>query len=174
MNRETLRGTVIWLTGIPASGKSTIASEVVRRLWLLGVCHVWLDSDRLRSVMTPTPSYTDDERAILYATLAHLGERGTEGGATVLISATGNLRRYRDAARAKVSSFCEVHVKCDPEAARQRDPKGLYAAQTAGLPGAGGVYEAPLRPELTIDTTYVGPEAAATEIVSWLKQHVTK
>ena len=87
MNRETLRGTVIWLTGIPASGKSTIASEVVRRLRLLGVCHVWLDSDRLRSVMTPTPSYTDDERAILYATLAHLGERGTEGGATVLISA---------------------------------------------------------------------------------------
>lgn len=152
----TRPGPVAWLTGVPASGKTTLARATLEALRARGAATLWLDSDDLRAVLTPNPTYTEAERDAFYAALVHLARLGSDGGAVVVISATAHRRRWRDAARAAVSRFSEVHVRADRALVEARDPKGLYAAAAAGeletLPGVGVAYEAPERPELVFDS----------------------
>jgi adenylylsulfate kinase len=145
-------GPVLWFTGLPASGKTTTALAVIRELRGAGRTVLHLDSDDLRAFF---PGYDAEGRDRFYAALAHLARLGAIGGAIVIVSATANLRRYRDAARALAPGpFIEILVTCPPEVVARRDPKGLYAAARtdphATLPGAGAVYEPPLAPECII------------------------
>jgi adenylylsulfate kinase len=167
-------GSVIWLTGLPATGKTTLARALGNALRARRVATLWLDSDALRPVLTPHATYTDAERDHFYGMLGHLALLAAEGGVTVVVSATANRRAYRDAVRAKAARFCEVHLTCSPEALRGRDIKGLYAGSAAGhitnLPGLGAGYEPPLRPELTFETDHVAPAEAAEAVLKTLAE----
>ena len=163
-------GPVIWLVGLPSSGKTTLAEAVIARL---EVPHLWLDSDDLRSVMTPAPDYSERERDIFYGTIGHLAVRASRGGVTVIISATANRQHYRDFVRARVLRFAEVHVCCDRDTLYRRDAKGLYARAEGQaenrLPGLGAAFEAPIAPELKLDTTATSAAANAKQIIDWLR-----
>lgn len=165
-------GTVIWITGLPSAGKTTLARGVHGALRRRGERVLWLDSDDLREVMTPAPTYSEAERDVFYATLAHVGRRAAQGGVFVVISATANRRRYRDAMREKVEGFFEVWVRCPDQLLRDRDPKGLYrqaaGAEIDNMPGAGAVYEPPTAPELIINTDQGAPEALITRVIAAL------
>lgn len=160
-------GFAIWFTGLPASGKSTLARAVQRALAIRGVHAVVLDSDELRAVLTPQPTYEDDERDWFYSVIVHLTDWLTRSGVNVLIAATANRSIYRDQARTRIPRFAEVYVLCPPELLRHRDPKGLYLLAATGeaphLPSAGAIYEAPLNPEVVIDTERLSPDEAAAE-----------
>ncbi len=149
-------GRVIWITGLPRSGKTTLARAVVDALRARSVPALWLDSDDLRAVMTPEATYSDRERDVFYATVAHLAALGAQGGIIVVVSATASKRVYRDAARSQAPRFTEVYVYCSPQSRDARDDAGLYARAKTGaitnLPGAGAPYEPPAQPELTFDT----------------------
>ncbi len=149
-----MTGRVYWLTGPPSSGKSTLARAAHAALRGRGWAALWLDGDDLRQVLGE--DYSPEGRDRLYGVIGHLARLGAEGGALVLVSATGARRRWRDAVRAAVPEFAEVYLTADPETLRARDPKGLYARAAAGeidsLPGVGVPYEPPLAPELTLDT----------------------
>lgn len=158
-------GFVIWFTGLPASGKSTLAQRVQEILAEHAIATQILDSDQLRDLLTPDPTYSREERNWFYGVVVYLAELLSANGVNVLIAATAPRRAYRARARRDVRRFAEVHVACSLEECAQRDPKGLYekawAGEIAHLPGVGAPYEAPLAPEVKVDTGRYDSETAA-------------
>jgi len=155
MPSEREPGFAVWLTGLPASGKSTVARALQKMLAGRGVRTVVLESDDVRKLLTPSPRYDPSERDRFYGALADLARRLTEEGVPVLVAATANLRAYRDRAREVIPRFLEVYVECPLEVCRQRDPKGIYRRSDAGtapnVPGVSTPYEPPLHPEVVVD-----------------------
>ncbi len=143
-----MSGVVAWFTGLPSSGKSTLAAEVAGELRLRGIIAVMLDSDEVRKALVPSPGYDDDSRAALYATLARLAMLLARQGHVVLVPATAHRRVFRADARAIAPQFLEIFVDTPLEECRRRDAKGLYAAGDAQVPGVGVAYEPPLAPEI--------------------------
>lgn len=146
----------MWITGLPASGKSTIAKALAERLNELGLTVQILESDELRRILTPKPTYSARERDHFYSTLVFIGELLARNGVNVVFDATAHKRSYRERARKRFRRYLEVHVKCPLEMCRSRDRKGLYKMAEEGkisaLPGLQVPYEEPLNPEVTVNT----------------------
>jgi len=172
------KGWCVWITGLPGSGKSIVSEALIRLLEQKGVRTQLISSDALRKILMPKPTYSLEERDMVYATLVYIAELLTRNGVNVVIDATGNLRRYRDAARKIISDFIEVYLVCPLDVCMQREsmrgktyhaPKKIYAKALEGraptVPGIGQPYEPPENPEVTIDTTTVIPEQAAQKII---------
>ncbi len=149
------QGFVIWITGLPASGKSSTAKELVAKLRERGVRPVVLESDVMRRILTPEPTYAPEERDWFYRMLAEIASAVAQSGTSVIIDATANRRLYRNYARARIPKFVEVFIDCPLEICRKRDPKGIYALAASGasgaVPGIQAPYEPPLNPEITLD-----------------------
>jgi adenylylsulfate kinase len=154
----------VWLTGLPGSGKSAIARELVRLLRERGVEVSVLESDVMRTQLTPFPRYDEQDRDFFYSTLAAMGILLVEKGRPVVFDATANRRAYRDAARKRIARFVEIHVDTPLEACVARDPKGLYAK------GMMTPYEPPLAPELVVRGDRGTPGEAARAIVELLER----
>ncbi len=157
-------GVVVWLTGIPSSGKTTLAKKVAALLGP-GGCAL-LDGDEVRASLVPTPGYDEAGRDAFYRTLGQLAATLARQGQVVLVAATANRQRYRDEARALAPRFVEVFVDTPLATCRARDAKGLYRAGAAGLPGAGADYEVPRAPELWVHADDVAPELTLLELLT--------
>ena len=157
----------VWLTGLSGSGKSAIARALVRELHERGVEVSVLESDVMRTQLTPFPRYDDADRDFFYSALAGFGILLFEKGRSVIFDATANRRAYRDAARKRIARFAEVFVDTPLEVCAARDPKGLYR-KAKTLPGVQAPYEPPLAPELAVRGAQGMPEDAAGEIIAFL------
>lgn len=161
-----MSGAVVWMTGRPASGKSTLARRVRQRLFAAGRPCLLLDGDEVRAALVPAPGYAPAERDAFYATLARLAALCARQGLVALVAATAHRRVYRRAARDLAPRFVEVYLDVPAEACRSRDPKGLYARAAAGeapdLPGAGVSFEVPEAPEVVASG---GEDEAAVEAI---------
>jgi adenylylsulfate kinase len=170
---DASKALAIWLTGLPASGKSTIVAALKPQLeGVVGAIEV-LESDAVRWVLTPTPTYSQAERDLFYRALAFMGARLVVHGVTVIFDATANRRAYRDFARSLIPRFIEVAVECPLELAMQRDYKGTYQrgrrGESSTVPGLQEPYEAPFSPEVRIDTTTVNAGEAAEQIMKFIR-----
>jgi adenylylsulfate kinase len=149
-------GFAIWLTGLPASGKSTLARELARDLKNRGMRVQILDSDELRQVLTPTPTYSEEERTWFYQVTTYLGQLLTNNGINVIFAATANRRSHREEAREAIERFVEIYVRCSLETCMERDEKGIYekglTGQAKTVPGLQIPYESPETPDLIVDT----------------------
>lgn len=172
MNTTNRPGFVIWLTGRPAAGKTTLAREMRQLLAEQGIHTVILDSDELRKIVTPRPEYSEEERNWFYEVVALLAAWLARNGVNVLIAATAHRRLYRDQARVLIQRFAEVYIDCPVAMCRQRDRKGLYTQVAANLPGVGVPYEAPLAAEAVVDTGRHRPARAAVLVCQQLGQHL--
>jgi adenylylsulfate kinase len=152
----------VWLTGHSGSGKSAIARELLRLLHQRGVDVSVLESDVMRTQLTPYPRYDDADRDFFYGFLGKIGVSLVEEGKTVIYDATGNRRAYRDAARKRIARFAEVYVDTPLEVCVARDPKGLYRT------GMKIPYEPPLAPELVVRGAQGTPAQAAAQIGDFL------
>ncbi len=143
-------GAVVWFTGLPASGKTTLAERLAGQLRAARVPAVVLDGDEVRDVLVPRPGHDLDGRDAFYRTLAGLASLLAHRGLIAIVAATAHRRGWRDAARARAPRFVEVYVATDVDECRRRDPKGLYGRDEtlAALPGQGVVYEVPEHPDL--------------------------
>ena len=157
----------VWLTGLSGCGKSAIARELMRLLHERGLDLSVLESDVMRTQLTPFPRYDEADREFFYGALVDIGVALAAKGRAVVFDATANRRRYRDSARQRIARFCEVHVDTPLEVCRARDTKGLYR-QGAALPGVQAPYEAPLAPELVVRGDRGTPAEAAGRIVHLL------
>ena len=164
----------VWITGLPASGKSTIASQLRAQLEASGRPVEVLESDEVRRVLTPDPTYSDAERNLFYRALAWTGARLVAHGVTVLFDATATKRAYRDLARSLIPRFLEVAVECPLEVCMQRDYKGTYQRGRRGdastVPGLQATYESPLNPDIRIDSSNVSPSEAANRIFALIRE----
>lgn len=162
----------VWITGLPASGKSTLASAVSAQLAARGVDAAVLESDELRKVFTPDPHYDEKERDIFYRAMVYIGVLLTSHGVPVLFDATANRRAYRELARQQIPQFLEVYVDSPLQTCIARDPKGIYRNASQGgastVPGIQAAYEAPEHADLTIHGDCESPEAAAQRVVAQL------
>ena len=161
---------VLWFTGVPGAGKSTIANLVEKRLHALG-CHTYvLDGDNVRHGLSKDLGFTEADRIENIRRVAELSRLLVDAGLIVLVAFISPFRAERRMARELVerSEFFEVFVDTPLEVAEARDPKGLYKKARAGLlknfTGIDSPYERPERAELHIDTIAITPEQAA-EIV---------
>ncbi len=157
-----MTGAVVWVTGLPASGKSTFARSLRDRLRDGGVAAAVLDGDAVRAALVPAPGYDPAGRAAFYETLGNLALALAAEGLVAIVAATAHRRAFRDRVRTRLSSgaetrqgpprFVEVLVDVPPEVCAARDPKGLWAKARAGeapeLPGGAIAYERPLAPEV--------------------------
>ena len=153
----------LWLTGLPASGKSAIARELLRLLHERGVEASVLESDVMRTQLTPFPRYETD-RDFFYSSLAEVGALLVERGRPVLLDATANRRAYREAARHRIARFAEVYVDTPLEVCKARDPKGLYRQ------GMKMAYEPPLAAELVVHGGRDSAPQSAARIVTLLER----
>jgi adenylylsulfate kinase len=174
MSEGIQEGFAIWLTGLPSSGKTTLAYALSHLLIERGVAVQVLDSDDLRRKLTSNPTYSSEERDWFYDVVTFLAGLLTDNGVNVLIAATASRRAYRQAARDHIPRFAEVYVDCSPEVCRARDPKGLWERADKGeittLPGAGVLYEPPESPEVRVDTARLSIEEAADQIACQLNE----
>ena len=159
----------IWITGLPASGKSTIVSALKPQLEGLGLTVEVLESDEVRRVITPTPTYAETERDLFYRALVFTGEKLLAHGVTVVFDATASRRAYRDFARSVIPRFIEVSVECPLATCMERDKKGTYLKGQLGesltVPGLQSPYEASTNPDLRIDSTTTTSIDAARQIL---------
>jgi adenylyl-sulfate kinase len=162
---------VIWFTGISGAGKSTIALVVEERLRERGLPVHNLDGDALRHGLNRDLGFSDADRAENIRRVGELVLLFNNVGMIVLVAAISPFREGRDAARALAAPgrCVEVHVDTPLEVAEERDVKGLYKRARSGqLPNFTGIdspYEAPLHPEVRIDSTFPTPEDAADEVL---------
>src|SRR3970040_1346721 len=159
----------VWITGLPSSGKSTLASALARQLAACGINAAVLESDTLRRIFTPRPVYSEEERDTFYQAMTYVGRLLVEHGVPVIFDATANRQIYRDGARQQISHFLEVYVDCPLSVCIRRDSKGIYRrAQEGGaatVPGLQAAYEPPEHPDVVVHGDREAPEEAAQRVL---------
>ena len=162
---------VLWFTGLSGSGKSTIANLVEKKLQSQGRHTYLLDGDNIRHGLNRDLGFTDTDRVENIRRVAEVARLMADAGLIVLVSFISPFRAERDMARALMpgGEFLEVFVDTPLAVAEARDVKGLYAKARRGeLPNFTGIdspYEAPLTPEIRVDTSSMTAEEAADLVI---------
>jgi len=172
------QGAVLWLTGLSASGKSTLAIALEAALIRLGYSCYVLDGDKLRQGLNHDLGFSPEDRT---ENIRRVGEIAALFADAGLICITAFISPYQaDRTRARSAcarAFHEVHIATSLEVCEARDPKGLYKKARAGelceFTGVSAPYQAPLHPEVRIDTAQESLEQSVTKLVEYVAQHLS-
>jgi adenylylsulfate kinase len=177
-------GWAIWITGLPGSGKSTVARLLRQNLNERGVRSQILSSDAIRRTLMSNPNYSEDERDMIYRAIAFVAKMLTENSVNVIIDATGNRRRYRDNCRSQLSRYLEVYLRCPLNVCISREesrketflaPRDIYRKAKSGashtVPGLGAPYEAPENPGIAVHSERQSPEEIVEVIVNKMEKN---
>ena len=174
------KGVTVWMTGLSASGKSTIAVILEQMLLHLKKHAYRLDGDNIRMGLNKNLGFSAEDRAENIRRIGEVAKLFTDAGVIAITSFISPYKKDRDAVRAgmKPGEFIEVYINVSLEAAEKRDPKGLYKKARAavasgkgmGFTGIDDPYEAPEKPEIIIETEKTTPEDAAKQILAYLEK----
>ena len=149
-------GFVVWLTGLPSSGKTTLAMKLEEELRDRGVTVEVLDGDETRKRLPKSLGFSREDRDANIRMLSFIAKLLVRNGIAVIVAAISPYREAREQARLEIESFVEVHVDCPTEECIRRDVKGLYKKALAGeilnFTGISDPYEPPVSPELSVRT----------------------
>jgi adenylylsulfate kinase len=168
------RGFTVWFTGLPSSGKSTLAGMLFADLEARGMKVELLDGDVVRTNLSKGLGYSREDRDTNILRIGWVAERLTYHGVAVIVSAISPYRATRDQVRKQVGDFVEVYVSCPVEECARRDVKGLYEKAMRGeiteFTGVSDPYEPPASPEVTVETDKLSPEASIDLILNRLSE----
>jgi adenylylsulfate kinase len=169
------KGAIVWMTGLSAAGKSTIAVEL-EKLLLERHKHAYrLDGDNIRMGLNKNLGFSAEDRAENIRRIGEVAKLFADSGVIAITSFISPYRKDRDLVRStsKAGDFIEVYVQVSLEGAEKRDTKGLYkkarAGQIKGFTGIDDPYEAPEKPEILIETEKTSARDAALTILKYLE-----
>ena len=180
VDREKLhkhKSVVLWFTGLSGSGKSTLAHAIEERLYKNGISTYVLDGDNVRHGLCSDLSFTDSDRVENIRRISELAKLLTDAGIITLTAFISPFKVDRDEARKRMphGDFLEIYCQCPIEICEQRDVKGLYKKARAGeipfFTGIDSPYEAPVRPDLVINTCDLNLEDSVQEVLILLIKH---
>ena len=168
------RGVTVWFTGLPSSGKSTIARALERQLKERNLKVELLDGDVVRTHLSRGLGFSREDRDLNIKRIGFVCHLLTRNGVIAIASAISPYRETREYNRRMIGQFVEVYVKTPLAECEKRDVKGLYQKARKGeikdFTGVDDPYEEPERPEVICETTKETPEACADKIVEALKR----
>lgn len=173
--RNGHQSVVVWLTGLSGSGKSTIANAVERKLFQEQYQSYLLDGDNIRHGLNKDLGFTEIDRKENIRRIGEVAKLFVDSGSITITAFISPFREERDYVRKMLQEgqFIEVYVKCPLDVCEKRDPKGLYAKARKGIipnfTGISSPYEAPVDPELIIETDQQSIEKSANEIIHYIK-----
>jgi len=167
MNRSSAY--TIWFTGLPSSGKSTIAALLAKRLKKNKIPVEVLDGDVIRKNLWSNLGFTKKDRIINLKRAVFLTKLLTRNGITTIVSFVSPYRSVRSYARKQLKHFIEVYVKCPLQVCIKRDKKGLYKkalkGEVSNFTGLSHPYEEPEKPELILKTDILTPKESVEKIL---------
>ena len=188
-----MNGWAVWITGLPGSGKTVRAKQLLQEMEQKNIRVKYLRMDEIRKILTPEKKYTEEERDHAYRALVLIGKFLTETGVNVIIDATGHRKVWRDLARNLIPNFAEVYIKCPLETCIERESKrkdnlvvsNLYKKAMKKINGekVDGVgemigidvpYEEPDNPELTIDSDRLNIKESSDKIFQMINHKFIK
>jgi adenylylsulfate kinase len=177
--REALnshKGFILWFTGLPCAGKSTLAHFVEEKLNSLGCRTMVLDGDNVRHGLCSDLAFSNKDRTENIRRIGEISRLFIEAGIITLTAFISPIEADRERARNLVAKedFIEIYCRCSLEICEQRDVKGLYqlarAGKTEHFTGISSPYEPPLNPELIIDTEQTSVEDSGRAILEFLSE----
>ena len=176
--RNGHKGAVVWITGLPGSGKSTVASAVEYSLYHEGFQTVVLDGDNVRHGLCADLGFSVEDRQENVRRVGELAKLLMQQGLVVIVALISPLASARQKIRSSMADgdFIEVFCDCHLDICKQRDPKGLYAKAEKGLismfSGVSAQYEAPLTPEVILQTGVDDADTSILQLSHYLKNRL--
>ncbi|MBU5246254.1 adenylyl-sulfate kinase [Bacillus halotolerans] len=173
------KSSILWLTGLSGSGKSTIANAAARELFVQGYQVIVLDGDNIRHGLNKDLGFSDEDRKENIRRIGEVAKLFVQQGTIVITAFISPFREDRDQVRQLVEAgeFNEVYIKCDLDICEQRDPKGLYKkARNGEIPFFTGIdspYEEPEAPELVLDSGQYDREECKNQLIEFVKQQLS-
>ena len=166
-------GPVIWITGRPGSGKTTLANALAAHLKSLQVRATQIDGDEARSFTQGVLGYSEEDRITNQRYLAYASKKAAEGGGVVIVASLSPYERLRQWARDSIPHYFEVYVDCPFEVCVKRDPKNHYARAFQGeirdYPGVDMDYEVPNHPDCVVDTSRGSVDECMSQVIESLQ-----
>ena len=173
--REARKPCILWLTGLPAAGKTTLAREIARQLHKLGLRAFVLDGDELRQGLNSDLGFSHAARSESVRRAGHAATLLADSGTIAVVALISPFRRHRERIRVLAGGgrFVEIFVDAPLEVCERRDPKGLYASARAGdiqsVTGVDSPYEPPEDPDIRLKSAEHPPDRLAGEVIRFLK-----
>lgn len=165
-------GIAIWLTGLSGAGKSTIAQRLQTELERRGRSVEVLDGDEVRTFLSKGLGFSREDRDTNIGRISFVASLLVKHGVTVITAAISPYAEARDQARKRIGNFVEVYVRCSIPELTRRDVKGLYAKALAGelanFTGVSDPYEAPVSPDVVVDSETQSVEESVAAILAHL------
>tara|TARA_B100000214_G_scaffold151845_1_gene108722 strand:+ start:5035 stop:5646 length:612 start_codon:yes stop_codon:yes gene_type:complete len=172
--RNQHKSRVLWFTGLSGSGKSTVANATEKMLHDMGLQTYILDGDNVRMGLNKDLGFSAEDRTENIRRITEVAKLFADSGSIILTAFISPYREDRDKAREIISNddFIEIFVSADLSVCEDRDPKGLYkkarSGEIKGFTGIDAPYEAPLNPELILETDKNNIEESAQIVVDYL------
>lgn len=172
--RNLHKGVILWFTGLPSAGKSTLAHYVEAKLFDLGYRTIVLDGDNVRHGLCSDLGFSNKDRSENIRRIGELAKLFIEAGVITLTAFIAPIQTDRQKARNQVGKedFIEIYCKCSLETCEKRDVKGLYKKTREGkdeqFTGISSPYEPPSNPELIVDTEQRTIERCGQDILEYI------
>jgi adenylylsulfate kinase len=167
------KGFTLWFTGLPCSGKTTVAEIVEKELRNRGLNVESLDGDEVRQHFSKGLGFSKEDRDTHILRMGYIAKLLSRNGVAVLAAFVSPYRAIRDQIRSEMDDFIEIYVKCSVDACIERDVKGMYKKAIAGeiknFTGISDPYEDPLNPELILETDNESVEESVQKVIQMLE-----
>ncbi|MDZ4798925.1 MAG: adenylyl-sulfate kinase [Bryobacteraceae bacterium] len=168
------KGFTLWFTGLSGAGKSTISEIVYTRLRDAGAKVELLDGDVVRTHLSKGLGFSKEDRDVNVRRIGFVCELLSRNGVIAIVAAISPYREVREEVRGRIPNFVEVYVHAPLEVLAERDVKGLYkkamAGEIASFTGVSDPYEAPLNPEVTVDSSRETVEESVGRVLAKLRE----